>query len=157
LDPVGGSPVVTARADEENRMKVPHNAHVALVDGERFVLMRNTGQIFAPKLETVEEPVLEPTNFSVGVRNQEKRLPSASTTGTAHLDEFAHGAAAAQWLNAKALSGELERVLVIADPRTLGEMRRHYHKELQSRLVGELAKDLSGLPPREVEQAIAAA
>ena len=35
-------------------MKVPHNAHVALVDGERFVLMRNTGQIFAPKLETVE-------------------------------------------------------------------------------------------------------
>ena len=138
-------------------MKVPHNAHVALVDGERFVLMRNTGQIFAPKLETVEEPVLEHTNFSVGVRNQEKRLPTDSLTGAAHLEEFAHGAAAAEWLNSKALAGEMDQVLVVAAPKTLGEMRRQDHKELQSRLIGELAKDLSGLPPRAVEQAIAAA
>jgi protein required for attachment to host cells len=138
-------------------MKCPHNAHVALVDGERFVLMRNTGQIFAPKLETIETPALEKTNFSVGVRNQEKRLPTDSLSGAAHLEEFAHGAAAAEWLNHKAVSGEMDQVLVIADPRTLGEMRRHYHKELENRLVGELAKDLSGQPTRAIEQAIASA
>ena len=137
-------------------MKVPHNAHVALVDGERFVLMRNAGQIFAPRLEKVAEPALEPTNYSAGVRNQEKQ-PTDSLTGTLHLDELAHGAAAAEWLNAKALAGEIEQLLVVADPRTLGEMRRHYHKELESRLVGELAKDLAGQPPRVVEEAIAAA
>ena len=37
-------------------MKVPHKAHIALVDGERFVLLRNEGQIFEPKLAKVAEP-----------------------------------------------------------------------------------------------------
>ena len=84
-------------------------------------------------------------------------MPTDSLSGAAHLEEFAHGAAAAEWLNNKAVSGEMDQVLVIADPRTLGEMRRHYHKELENRLVGELAKDLSGQPTRAIEQAIAAA
>ena len=37
-------------------MKLPHKAHVALVDGETFVIMRNKGQPFEPSLETVEKP-----------------------------------------------------------------------------------------------------
>ena len=137
-------------------MKVPHNAHVALVDGERFVLMRNTGQIFEPQLEMLVEPALEPTNYSAGVRNQEKQ-PTDSLTGTVHLDELAHGAAAAEWLNAKVLANEIDSLLIVADPKTLGEMRRHYHKELESRLVGELAKDLASQPIPAIEQALAAA
>lgn len=50
-------------------MKIPHLAHVALVDGERFVLLRNTGQMFEPRLEPVDQPELEATNFSAGIRN----------------------------------------------------------------------------------------
>jgi protein required for attachment to host cells len=137
-------------------MKCPHNAHVALIDGERFVLMRNTGQIFEPKLEKVAEPELEETNFSAGVRHQD--TGNQRTGGSSiDLNELAHGAAAAEWLNRQAINGEIGQVLVVADPRTLGEMRRHYHKELESRLVGELAKDLSGQPTSVIERAIAAA
>ena len=133
-------------------MKVPHNAHVALVDGERFVLMRNTGQIFEPKLERVAEPDLEETNFSAGVRHQDE---SGQRTGATDLNELAHGAAAAEWLNTRCLENEIENLLVIADPKTLGEMRRHYHKELQGRLVGEIAKDLASQPIPAIEQALA--
>lgn len=32
--------------------------------------------------------------------------------------------------------------MVIADPRTLGELRRHFQAPLRAKLVGELAKDL---------------
>ena len=135
-------------------MKLHTNAHVALVDGEHFVLMRNIGAAFEPRLEQAAKPDLDATNFSAGVRHQDS---AGQRTGATDLNELAHGAAAAEWLNAKAVAGEIEELLVIADPKTLGEMRRHYHKALQSRLVGELAKDLSGLPPRAVEQAIAAA
>ena len=135
-------------------MKLRNNAHVALVDGHRFLVMRNTGQMFEPRLEKIAEPSLEETNFSAGVRHQDK---SSQITQATDLNELAHGAAAAEWLNAKALKGEIEELLVIADPKTLGEMRRHYHSKLQERIVGEIAKEMTGEPVPRIEAAIASA
>ncbi|MFC5796304.1 host attachment protein [Sphingopyxis terrae] len=48
-------------------------------------------------------------------------------------------------------------MLVIADPHTLGVMRGHYHRELEKRLVGELAKTLTNADTAQIEQAIGAA
>ena len=53
--------------------------------------------------------------------------------------------------------GEIEEVLVIADPKTLGEMRQHYHTELRRKLAGEIDKTLTGLPIDKIEAAIDAA
>ena len=135
-------------------MKIPHNAHVALANGERFVVMRNVGQPLEPKLEQVQALDLELTNFSAGVRHQD---PAGQRNGSTDIDELAHGAAIAEWLNERALSGELESLVVAADPKTLGQIRQHCHKELQSRIVGEVAKDLTNQPVQAVEQALAAA
>jgi len=77
--------------------------------------------------------------------------------GRTQLDELAHGAGAAEWLNQKAIGGQIEEVLVIADPKTLGEMRQHYHTELRSKLAGEIDKTLTGLPIDKIEAAIEAA
>lgn len=135
-------------------MRVPHNAHVAIVDGETFTVMRNTGKPLEPKLGDAEKPELSPSNFSAGVRHQDdigRRL------GRTDLDEMAHGAAAAEWLNAKAISGEITDVLVIADPKTLGEMRKHYHSELERRLVGEINKTVTGENTERIEKLIASA
>jgi hypothetical protein len=73
------------------------------------------------------------------------------------FDELAHGAAAAEWLNQKAIGGEIEEVLLIADPNTLGEMRQHYHTKLRSKLVCESDKTLTGQPIDKIEAAIDAA
>lgn len=135
-------------------MKVPHNAHVAVVDGNRFIVMRNTGQLFEPKLSGAETPSLDPTNFSAGIRHQDE---SSQRSGATDLNELAHAAAAAEWLNAKAKSGEIDDLIVIADPKTLGEMRRHYHTELQNRLCGELAKTMTGEPTDRIAAALAEA
>ena len=48
-------------------------------------------------------------------------------------------------------------MMVIAAPRTLGELRKHYHKALQAVLSGELAKDLAGHPLADIEAAVTAA
>lgn len=135
-------------------MKLPHKAHVAIVDGENFTVMRNSGKPFEPKLEGAQKPDLEATNFSAGVRHQDE---VGQRTGATDLNELAHGAAAAEWLNAKAISGELTDVLVIADPKTLGEMRRHYHSELEKRLVGEIDKTVTGETTSQIEKVIASA
>ncbi len=39
----------------------------------------------------------------------------------------------------------------------LGELRKHYHKQLSAVLVGEVAKDLTGHSEGDIEKAIAAA
>lgn len=122
-------------------MKIPNNAHIAIVDGERFILTRNSGQPFEPKLEKLDEPVLDATNFSAGVKHQDD---AGQQTGSTQLDELAHGAAVAEWLNAKAVAGDFDDLVIVADPKTLGEMRRHYHTELEKRLVGEVDKTVTG-------------
>ena len=135
-------------------MKVPHKALVALANGERFVVMRNIGQPFEPKLERVTELDLELTNFSAGVRHQD---PAGQRNGSTDIDELAHGAAIAEWLNKQALLGGIDDLVIAADPKVLGQIRQHCHKELQSRIVGELSKDLINSPVQEIERVLAAA
>ena len=134
-------------------MKVPHKALVALANGERFLMMRNVGQPFEPKLEKVDEIDLELTNFSAGVRNQDPVQRGGST----EIDELAHGAAIAHWLNRKTLNGDGRPLVIAADPKTLGQIRQHCHKELQNRIVGEVAKDLINQPVESIERALAMA
>ena len=74
-------------------MKIPHNALIAIANGERFVLMRNVGQPFEPKLEHVEDLDLLLTNFSAGVRHQDSARGRNLNT---NMDELAHGAAIAE-------------------------------------------------------------
>lgn len=73
------------------------------------------------------------------------------------LEEDRFAAHAAELLKKRALSHRFDHLVVIAPPKTLGEMRKHYHKEVSDRLVGELAKDLTGHPIEQIEQALAAA
>ena len=132
-------------------MKVPHKAMVVLADGTRCVIMRNTGQAFEPKLERVSELDLELTNFSAGVRHQD---PVGQRNGSTDLDELAHGAAIAEWLNKTTLNGEAEPLVIAADPKTLGQIRQHYGQQVQKRIAGELAKDLINSPIADIERAL---
>ena len=47
-----------------------------------------------------------------------------------------------------------EELLVIAAPKTLGELRKHWHKDLESKLAGEIAKDLTGHSSDQIAAAI---
>ena len=133
-------------------MRLPNNAFVAIVDGENFTIMRNTGHPLEPSLSKAEKPDLSATNFSAGIKHHDD---IGQKHGRTDLNELAHGAAAAEWLNAKSIAGEISDVLVIADPKTLGEMRRHYHVELEKRLVGEIDKTVSGETTDKIEKMIA--
>lgn len=60
----------------------------------------------------------------------------------------------AEMLNKRALAHKLDKLIVVAPPKTLGQLRKHYHKEVQSRIAGELAKDLTGHTVPDIEQAL---
>ena len=60
----------------------------------------------------------------------------------------------AEMLRKRALARKFDKLIVIAPPKTLGELRKHYHKEVESRLIGELAKDLTGHSIPDIEAAL---
>ena len=57
----------------------------------------------------------------------------------------------------RVLDDKIGDLIVIAAPRTLAEPRKHYHKSLETKLTGEISKDLTGHSAQDVAKAIATA
>ncbi len=134
-------------------MKVPKNALVAVADGERLNLFSNVGDEAAPELKPVAHDDVDATNKGSGGRHHS----SAANPSDSQQNEDAFAAGIADLLNKRALDGKIEALIIIAAPRTLGELRKHYHKALTALLVGEIPKDLTGHSVADVEKAITAA
>ena len=130
-------------------MLLPHGTVIALVDGHNFQLLRNAGNEATPELDPLPSPKLDTHNHSNGSHHSS----SGNNAGTL-VSEDAHAIAAVNWLNGQVLAHKIEHLVLIAAPRTLGEMRRHYHKQLEQVLMGELAKDLSGRKGPEILAAL---
>lgn len=121
-------------------MQLPHGTVIALVDGKQFALFRNSGNEAAPVLAAMPAPDLDEHNRAGGTGRD-----SSSANPTGHqIDEDAHAAAVTAWLNHQVAGHNIGHLVVVASPRTLGEMRRHYHKQLEAALVVELSKNLIG-------------
>jgi len=133
-------------------MILPNGAVVAVVDGETIRLLRNTGHEPHVDLVSLPEPDLSGHAGSGG-----RHRSSTANPDRARLAEDDFAAAAAEYLNVQALAGAMQWLVIAADPRTLGELRRHFHAALGTKLIGEIAKDLTGHSPKAIASAIAAA
>jgi protein required for attachment to host cells len=71
------------------------------------------------------------------------------------MEEDRFAADTAELLKKRALAREFESLVIVAPPKTLGELRKHYHKEVADRLIGEIDKDLTGHPVDQIEKALA--
>lgn len=129
-------------------MILPNGALVAVVDGEQLVLFRNTGHT-EPVLTAVDVPAMAERVSGSSAHRSSAANPDNDTQAE---DGYATGVA--ELLNGWALAGKFESLLVIAAPRTLGELRKHWHKDLQGRLIGEINKDLTGRTTAEITAAI---
>lgn len=143
-------------------MQIDPDALVMVVDGGKMLLFRNRGDAEYPNLE-VEEAVQQD---DAPDRDQKADSPgrafsSASDRRSAYEETDFHDQAesrfaadAVKMLNRRAMANDYERLIIVAPPGTLGEMRKHYHKTLQARLVGEIGKDLASHPVLEIERII---
>ena len=146
----------------ESMMRVPHNGCVLVADGKKLLFFRNEGDASFPRLEVERKD--EQENLPTRDQKSDESGRTFSSAGTAHhayseadfhqLEEDRFAAEAAEMLKERALRNEFESLIVVAPPRTLGELRKHYHKEVEKRLTGEVAKDLTGHPVVEIEKII---
>lgn len=146
-------------------MQVPHDSIVVVADGRKMLLLRNEGDSTYPNL--VVESAEERINPTTGAQATDAAGQASSSQGGARssveptdfhqIEEDRFAADVADLLKRRALASDFESLIIVAPPRTLGEMRKHYHKQVSERLAGELDKDLTGHPIPDIERALLAA
>lgn len=127
-------------------MQIPHEALVIVADGERARMFRNRGDERSLSLDQYEAREL---------MNMNDDGPAGSMpdgTDTFRIDKATFAKQLAQSLNDGALKHEYDDLVLVADEKTLGEMRPLLHKEVRERMCGEVAKDLTNTPVQEIQR-----
>ena len=114
-------------------MILPTGTTVAVADGETVRLFRNTGVKPGVHLAEITAAPPAPAHSGSGARHH---------AGSANPD-------------GRRLDGTIKHLVVVSDPRTLGEMRKHFHRDLRGKIMGELAKDFSRRPLEDIASLIA--
>lgn len=128
--------------------RIPANTLVVVADGTGARVFRNRGDARSVSLHQQDQLELMNMNDDGPSGNQ----PDGNTGYQTDKATFAKQLA--QRLNAKALKGEYDDLVLIADEQTLGEMRPLLHKEVQQRLRVELAKTLTTVRVEDIERAL---
>lgn len=83
----------------------------------------------------------------------EKRDPDGRDKKKHHEGmEFIHSLA--EWLDMADNERVFDKLVLVADPHTLGSIRTHLSHKVQDRVIGELDKDLTAFPLKEIQEHI---
>ena len=121
-------------------MLIANGTVIAVCDGEKLSLYRNQGDESAPELVPLAVEAVETQNKSSGMRHRS----TAANPDAQQLEEDSFAAGVAGILSGMFLANEFEHLVVIAAPRTLGELRKRYHSQMLPAIQAEIAKDLTG-------------
>jgi protein required for attachment to host cells len=130
-------------------MLIPHRTLIVVADGAHARFFRNIGK--ETKAQLAAEGELKPKRLlddgPAGVRPKE--------SSPHETDEATFAKQLAKELFRRAHSGDFNALVLIADPQTLGEMRPLLHKEVQTRMISEIAKDLTKASIADIQKALA--
>lgn len=143
-------------------MQLPNDSLVLVADGRKSLFFRNAGDGDFPNLAIEDKAEFaNPAHHEQAadiagqsMRTKDGHGGSMEETDFHRLEEDRFAAELAETLKARALANEYEALIVVAPPRTLGELRRRYHKEVERRIVGEVPKDLVNVPVPEIEKVL---
>ncbi|MEP7311202.1 MAG: host attachment protein [Pseudomonadota bacterium] len=119
-------------------MQFPKSSTIAVTDGSHLRLFTNIGDELHLQLQEQPPP----------------HLGSHTKGADRQAEEGSYAASVAALLNQQVLAGEIGQLYVVAPPRTLGELRKHYHPVLQVRLLGELGKEHTHDTPEVLHAAL---
>lgn len=153
-------------------MKLDHDTWVVVADGEKYLLLRNIGDEAFMHLEVVEHDTSpNPPARDLGTDRPGRQHDAARQLqsgvepwGNSAMKEtdwhriaeerFAKDLAGS--LGQMAMSGRFGKLVLIADPRSLGALRKAYDDSLKSVIIAEIDKDLTNLPLDQIEASIKA-
>ena len=143
-------------------VSIDHDAWVMVGDGEKALFLRNEGDATYPHLEVID--VLEHENPSTREQGTDRPGRAHSSAGPARsamqetnwhkLEKHRFAKEIAQTLYQAAHSGRYQKLILTAPPMIMGDLRKALHKEVSTRVVAEVSKDLTNMPPHEIERVL---
>ena len=140
-------------------MKIDSGTWVLVLDGAKALILENQGDARAPDLQLVRKDENDAKDSRAASTTgpdrsgEDPKAPDAhefhATTETGFAEEMA------AWLYKAAHRGRFERLVLVAPPKALGALRQKLHKEVASRVVGEVPKTLTSHPVAQIERALA--
>lgn len=144
--------------------RLTNGTWVVVADGEKALFLENEGDGQYPLLRLrAQEKHDNPPDREQGSDKAGQLGNRAGGTGSAieetdyhrlEKDRFAHDLA--DRLYKMSHAGKFERLILVAAPQTLGAIRPELHKEVQAKIVHEIAKSLTSMPIDKIEAAIIA-
>lgn len=139
-------------------MNIHHKALILVADGQKFLFLRNVGDFKNPSLKvdsqgeqagsaTHEQGTDRPGTAPAGMGSVRSAMEQ---TDFHQLEKDQFAAQTAALLCQRAQAGDFEELIVVAPPKTLAELRKHYDKSVTSRLIAEVDKDLTKHPVDEI-------
>lgn len=141
-------------------MKIVHDTLLLIADGEKALFLRNEGDekylqlVVEKKREQDNPPTREQGTHRPG-RMSDGQGPHSSAVQDTDWHELAKERFAsdlADILYKRAHKGEFDRLVLVASPSTLGEIRPHLHQEVTGKIIGEIDKDLTNHPIDQIEK-----
>lgn len=143
-------------------LSIDHDAWVMVGDGEKALFFRNEGDAIYPNLEIID--VLEHENPSTRDQGTDRPGRAISAVGSHKsaldetnwhkLEKHRFAKEIADVLYSAAHRGRYSKLILAAPPMTMGDLRRALHKEVSDKVVGEVSKDLTNMPPHEIERVL---
>lgn len=127
---------------------IPAGALVVVSDGHGAILLRNEGP--GGQVSLREEQLLSPRNLlhdGPSGSRPEEQTPRQT-------DEATFAKQLAEALHEMKQTGAFEALVLVADPRTLGQFRDAMHKSVEASLVFTLDKELTNRSVAEITRAL---
>ncbi len=137
---------------------------VVTLDGEKALIFRNEGFDDAPNLQLLEQRAHDhPSNRDLGSDRPGRHHDAGGASRSAVEEPDRHDLAeaafvkdVAAWLEKAARAKKFERLVVFADPRSLGRLRDDLGATVRVKIVAERDADFTGAPLADIEKAFAA-
>ncbi|MBN9673962.1 host attachment family protein [Roseibium aggregatum] len=145
-------------------IRLKHNGWVVVADGTKALFLRNAGDEKFPNLEIFKKETQDNPPNREQMSDRPGRLSDGSNGHRSAVSEADWHALAesgfasdlADMLYKRAHKGKFDEIVLVAAPSVLGEVRKHLHKEVTSRVIAEIGKDLTNHPVDKIEKLVLA-
>lgn len=145
-------------------IKIPWESWVVVCDGAKALIMQNAGDNQMMNLqvqETLTQPNIADRDLGAGKPGRSHQANGMS--GSAVEEISWHDQAEEDFLKRVAVKldelvqdKDARRIVLVAPPKALGQIRPNLHADTQAAITAEVAKDLTNFPVDQIERHLAA-
>lgn len=140
--------------------RIDKGAWVLIADSEKALFLENVGDEQDYNLEVRRKDLHDNPKTSEQGANKPGRMQDTGVrqmsamedTDWHELEKERFADDLAELLYKRGHDGGFDKIVLVAAPQTLGHLRKKLHKEVEAKVVGEVAKDLTHLPLDQIEK-----